>query len=68
MKAKYIGAEDMPDSKSTVLFGMRVKCGEIFDVPEWAHKKAKTNRFVEIVGDGPAKQQDAGKNERQGRN
>ncbi len=58
MKAKYIGAEDMPGSKSTVLFGMRVKIDEVFEVPAAFHNKARHNKFVEVVQDDPPPKSD----------
>lgn len=62
MKAKYIGAEDMPGSKSTVLFNLRVKIGEVFDVPKGMEHKARLNPFVEVVkDDAPEEKKSASK-------
>lgn len=56
MRAKYIGDEDAPGSKSTILFGARRKIGEPFDVPPEQEAKARYNKFVEIVQESPPQQ------------
>ena len=63
MRAKYIGDEDAPGSKSAILFGARRKIGEPFDVPEMFEGKAKINQYVEIIGGSgpePPKRQTGG--------
>lgn len=42
MRVKYVGAEDIPGSGSTVLFGQRVKIGEVVELP--ADQEAKYSR------------------------
>jgi len=51
MRAKYIGEEDMPGSKSTVLFGKRVVIGEAFDVPRGLEHKAHLNPYVQVMSE-----------------
>ncbi len=51
MKAKYIGAESAPGTQETVVFGIRVKCGQVFDVPPQFERKAQINPWFEIIED-----------------
>lgn len=66
MKAKYIGSEAEPGSQETIVFGMRVKCGETIEVPPQFEKKARINPAFEVIEDSEpvastAAQQDAPK-------
>lgn len=49
MKARYIGGESEPGSRSTKLFGVTVYCDQIFDVPPAFENKARINPYVEVI-------------------
>lgn len=49
MKARYIGEESAPGSRSTKLFGITVYCDQIFDVPPAFENKARVNPYVEVI-------------------
>jgi len=51
MKARYIGGESEPGSRSTKLFGITVYCDQVFDVPTGFEKKARLNPYVEVIED-----------------
>ncbi len=51
MKARYIGEESAPGSRSTKLFGITVYCDQIFDVPPAFENKARVNPYVEVIED-----------------
>lgn len=67
MKAKYIGEEDAPGSKSTILFGARRKIGEVFEVPAGFEQKAKYNKFIEALPEAGEAQQQRKGGQQQGR-
>jgi hypothetical protein len=51
MKARYIGGESAPGTQETVVFGMKVKCGQIIDVPPQFERKALINAAFEVLDD-----------------
>lgn len=53
MKARYIGEEAAFGTKETKLFGITVRCGEVFEVPVGFETKARGNAFVEVLPDAP---------------
>lgn len=60
MIARYIGDEDMPNSKSTVLYGARRQIGKEFEVPKECESSARGNPYVEVVREGDDAQAKAG--------
>ncbi len=51
MKARYIGGESEPGSQETIVFGVKVKCGAVFDVPPQFERKAQINPWIEVLAD-----------------
>lgn len=49
MKARYIGGESEPGSQETIVFGVKVKCGAVFDVPPQFERKAQINPWIEVL-------------------
>lgn len=52
MKAKYIGGEGLQDSGETIVFGsIKVRCGQIIDIPEAIQARVARHPAFEVIAD-----------------
>lgn len=52
MKARYIGGESEPGSQETIVFGnIKVRCGQVFEVPPQFEQKVRINPWFEVIED-----------------